>query len=82
MPLVSKVYVVYHPVGNGDVEKEILLSDFSAILFTLDEVQRYLLQSAIKMKYNSKQMWVSKHLYVGGPKAILGIGRRCILSLL
>lgn len=56
MPLVSNVHVVYHPGGRGDVKKEILLSDFSAIPFRLYKVQRRLLQTAIKMKYNSRQM--------------------------
>lgn len=52
MPLVSNLFVV----GRGDMKKEILLSDFSAIPFILYEVQRHLLQTAIKMKYNSRQM--------------------------
>lgn len=78
MPLVSNVYVV----GRGDMKKEIVFSDFSAIPFRLYEVQRRLVQTAIKMKYNSRQMGVSEHLYVGGPKAILGISRRHAMSLL
>lgn len=56
MPLVSNVHVVYHPGGRGDVKKEIVLSDFSAMPFRLYKVQRRLLQTAIKMKYNSRQM--------------------------
>lgn len=76
MPLFSNV------VKRGDMKKEIVFSDFSAMPFRLYEVQRRLVQTAIKMKYNSRQMGVSEHLYAGGPKAIPGIGRRHAMFLL